>query len=180
MSGEFKKLIKRHIVKSMMKNLRAAIFMGCLAALIAGCAVYTFNPGGKSSIKTIAVEQIENKTIEAGLSNIMTDLVIDAFIVDGNMKVVSESEADAILIGTLTNYNREAYTYDENDVVSQYVVKLVFDVTLKKGGEDEDIWVEQFYSEGVYSAADETEDTGQQRAAAKLVDDIINRTTKSW
>lgn len=163
-----------------MKILRAVIFLGWVTLLMTGCVIYTFNPGGKSSIQTIAVTQIENKTIEAGLSNTMTDLVIDAFIADGNMKVVSETDADAILMGTLTNYNREAYTYDENDVVSQYVVKLVFDVTLKKGKEDDNIWVEQFYSEGVYSAADETEDTGQQRAAAKLVDDIINRTTKSW
>lgn len=180
MLDEFKKLITWHIVKSMMKKLWSVIFLASITLLVNGCGIYTFNPGGKSSIKTISVTQIENKTIEAGLSNTMTDLVIDAFIADGNMKVVSESDADAILMGTLTRYDREAYTYDENDVVSQYVVKLVFDVTLKKGGENEDIWAEQFYSEGVYSAADETEDTGQQRAAAKLVDDIINRTTKSW
>ena len=43
-----------------------------------------------------------------------------------------------------------------------------------------EIWKESFYSEGVYSAEDETEDDGKERAAAKLVVDILNRTTKDW
>jgi hypothetical protein len=121
----------------------------------------------------------------------MTDLIVDAFIADGSMKVVSEKEADAVLIGILKSYNREAYTYDESDNVSQYVVKLVFDVILQKGGSEEDIWKETFYSEGYYSTdieADEgsqyqvatTEEESQVQAADKLVQDVINRTTKSW
>jgi hypothetical protein len=156
------------------------LFLILLLFILNGCYVYTFNPGGKSDIKTIAILQFENKTIESGLSSQMTDLVVDAFISDGNMKVVSEESADAILVGILTSYNREAYTFDESDNVTEYVVKLVFDVTLEKSGEDEELWKEQFLSEGIYSAVDETEETGQQRAAEKLVTDIINRTTKNW
>jgi len=158
---------------------------------IAGCGVYSFNPGGKSSIKTIAVSQIENKTIEAGLSSRMTDLIVDAFISEGSMKVVSAKDADAIISGTLTDYKREAYTYDESDNVSQYVVKLVFDVILQKGESEEPIWKEIFYSEGYYSTDVGTSDASaiqvatdeegaQVQAAQKLVQDVINRTTKSW
>lgn len=163
----------------MMKILTGMILLGVLTLILGGC-VYSFNPGDKSSIKTIAVAQFENKTIEAGLSTTMTDLVIDAFISDGNLKVVGESDADAILIGILTSYSRDAYTYDESDNVSQYVVKLIFDITLKKKEVDENLWAEQFYGEGVYDAFSETEDLGQQIAAEKLVQDIINRTTTSW
>ena len=123
--------------------------------------------------------QFENKTIEYGLSSRMTDLVVDAFLSDGNLKVVSPSDADAVLVGTLTNYERKPYTYDESDNVSQYVVKLVFDITLKGEG-DKELWTERFYSEGIYSADDQTEEDGQALAADKLVVDIINRTTKSW
>ena len=75
---------------------------------------------------------------------------------------------------------REALTYDETDNVSQYVVKITFDVTFQKGGSYEELWHEVFYSEGIYAADTETEDEGQKRAADKLVIDIINRTTKSW
>ena len=157
------------------KGLVAVLFLVCWT----GCGIYSFSPGGKSSIKTIAVMQFENKTIEYGLSSRMTDLVIDAFINDGNLKVVSQSEADAILIGVMTNYERKPYTYDESDVVSQYVVKIVFDITLH-GKDEKELWRERFYSEGIYSADEQTEDDGQVLAADKLVIDIINRTTKSW
>jgi len=162
-----------------MKALRYIILFGP-ALLLAGCGVYSLSPGGKSSIKTIAVSQFENKTIESGLSSRMTDEVISALISDGNLKVVSEKEADAVLSGTLASYERKAYTFDEADNVSQYVVKIVFNAVLQKGVTGEELWKETFYSEGPYSALSETEDIGQQRAAEKLVVDVINRTTKSW
>jgi len=150
-------------------------------SLIAGCGIYSFSPGGKSSIKTISVAQFENKTIEVGLSSSMTDLVVDAFIADGNLKVVGETSADALLIGTMESYSRVPFTYDEFDNVENYAVRITFDVILRKGGtEDEELWHERFTSDGVFSADDETEEDGQVRAAEQLVVDIINRTTKSW
>jgi hypothetical protein len=156
------------------------ILLVTIVALIAGgCGVYSFSPGGKSSIKTIAVTQFENETIEYGLSDRMTDLVVDAFIADGNLKVVSASEADAVLTGILANYDRKPYTYDETDIVSKYVVKIVFNMELQKN-DGSQIWKERFYSEGIYETDLETEEDGQVKAAERLVVDILNRTTKSW
>ncbi len=152
---------------------------GLLTLVLAGC-IYSFSPGGKSDISTIAVAQFENKTIESGLANRMTDLVVDAFISDGNLEVSSISAADAVLNGILTNYKREAYTYDEADNVSQYVVRMTVDVILEAGETGDTLWTETFFSEGVYTADTESEDEGQVRAANKLVVDVINRTTKSW
>jgi hypothetical protein len=160
-----------------MKGMALFLVGACL--LVGGCFVYSFSPGGKSSIKTVAVRQFENETIEAGLSSRMTDLVVDALLADGNLKVVSESEADAVLMGTLTSYERKPYTYDESDNVTQYVVELVFNIILQGEGEEE-LWRERFYSEGIYNADEQTEEEGQVLAAEKLVVDIINRTTKSW
>jgi len=162
-----------------MKYSAVSIISIILVQALAGCGIYSLSPGGKSSIKTIAVTQFENKTIEYGLSDRMTDLVVDAFIADGNMKVMAAADADAVLVGQLSNYERKPYTYDESDNVTQYVVKLVFDITLQNNS-GEDIWTEQFYSEGYFDAESETEEDGQVRAADRLVVDIINRTTKSW
>jgi len=167
------------VFKDMMKIYPKGLIAVLFLVSCTGCGIYSFSPGGKSSIKTIAVTQFENKTIEYGLSSRMTDLVIDAFISDGNLKIVSQSEADATLVGVMTNYERKPYTYDESDVVSQYVVKIVFDITLQ-GENEKELWRERFYSEGIYSAEEQTEDDGQALAAEKLVIDIINRTTKSW
>jgi hypothetical protein len=164
----------------MHKRILSIVITLVLAGLT-GCGIYSFSPGGKSSIKSIAVTQFENETIEVGLSTTMTDLVVNAFIMDGNLKVVSENEAEAVLQGTLSSYTREPHTFDEADNVSRYAVRIVFGIVLKKGGgSDEEIWKQSFTSEGIYLADEEAEEDGQSRAAQKLVIDIINRTTKNW
>jgi len=164
-----------------MHKIYWAIVIALVLAGLSGCGVYSFSPGGKSSIKSIAVTQFENETIEVGLSSTMTELVINAFIADGNLKVVSENAADAVLQGTLSSYAREPHTFDEADNVSRYAVRIVFNIVLKKGGgSDEELWKQTFTSEGIYLSDEETEEDGQNRAAQKLVIDVINRTTKNW
>ena len=169
------------VFKIRMHKLQRVTVIILILAGLTGCGVYSFSPGGKSSIKSIAVTQFENKTIEAGLSSTMTDLVVKAFIADGNLKIVSEKDADAILEGTLESYSRDPQTFDTTDNVSRYAVHIAFDIVLKKGGgSDEELWKQSFTSEGIYLADSETEEDGQSRAAQKLVIDIINRTTKNW
>jgi len=148
--------------------------------LIGGCGIYSFKPGGKSDIKAITIERFGNDTAEYGLADRLTDLVIDAFISDGNMKVVPLDQADAVLVGTLTGYSRRPYTYDENDQVLENQVVMNFDISLKKPADDTEIWNEKMSQIGVYNVASETEEDGQNRAIGFLVETVINRTTKSW
>ncbi|NOY88936.1 MAG: hypothetical protein GXO93_06035 [FCB group bacterium] len=145
-----------------------------------GCGVYTFKPKGKSEIKSIAIERFQNKTSEYGLADQLTDEVTDAIIADGSMEVVTPDKAEAILTGILTRYERKPYKYDENDQVETYAVYMYFDIALKKSTDGSDIWRENMNQIGVYRVADETEEDGRQKAIALLVQDIINKTTKSW
>ncbi|MCX6827438.1 MAG: LptE family protein [candidate division Zixibacteria bacterium] len=163
-----------------MKKCLLIFIVADLLFVILGCGIYSFSPGGKSSIKTIAISQFENKTIESGLTSRMTDLIVDAFISDGNLKVASLDKADAILTGDLTNYERKAKSFTESDTVNLYTVNLTFDFTLTDRKTEKPIWKETFYSDGVYSPTTETEEDGQSRAVSKLVIGIINKTTKSW
>ena len=165
----------------MVKRLMSFISICAAAAVfLTSCAVYTFNPAGKSEIKTIAVERFENSTAEYGLADRMLDIVIDAFIADGNMKVVPADKADAVLYGALKAYRREPYTYDQNDQVQEYQVVMDFNITLKNPRDDSEIWKETMNQTGIYDVLNETEEDGQNRAIGFLVESIINRTTKSW
>ncbi len=147
---------------------------------LSGCSVYTLNPRGKSDIKNIAVEPFENKTNEFGLADIITEIVIDAFIADGSLKIVSLDNSDAYLVGTLTRYERVASKFDENDQVEEYKVLMDFEIALKNPKDDSEKWREKITQEGIYNAHDETEEDGQERAGKRLVEAIINKTTKSW
>jgi hypothetical protein len=151
-----------------------------LLLLLSGCGVYTLNPRGKSSYKTIAVEPFENKTPEFGITDQLTTIIIDAFIADGSMKVVSASNADVILTGTLLDYKREANVFTGTDQVQSYKVLMSFEIALEKGSDQSVIWKENIDEQGLYNANTETEQDGQKRAGDLLVQAILNKTTKSW
>jgi hypothetical protein len=150
-----------------------------LGGMISGC-IYSLNPRGAVTIKSVAIERFQNDTPEFGLSDQMTDLIINAFIADGTMKVLPKEQAEAALSGTLTRYDRKPYEYDENDQVTSYVVEMDFDITLKKSTTDSLLWSERMSQRGAYNLESETEEVGRQRALEFLVQAIINRTTKSW
>ena len=156
------------------------IVVGLVTLIAAGCGVYSFNPKGKSSLKTIAIEPFENKTAEFGFTDRLTEIVTDAFIRDGNLKVVPSTSADAVLIGTLLSYGRAPLRFDENDQVAEYKVRLEFEVILRNPKDQSDILKDRFLQEASYDAVTETEEDGQRRAGEKLVEAILNRTTKSW
>jgi hypothetical protein len=147
--------------------------------LFSGC-FYSMNPRGAVTVKSVAIERFQNDTPEFGLADQMTDAVTTAFIADGTMKVLPKEQAEAVLLGTLTRYQRLPYEYDENDQVSSYAVEMDFDILLKKPINDSLLWQERMSQRGVYNLETETEEIGRQRALELLVQAIINRTTKSW
>ncbi len=144
------------------------------------CGVYTFNPRGKSTINSVAVMRFNNQTAEYGLSDLVTDNIIDAFISDGSFKVLPEIDAEVLLIGNLLRYERKAHTYNENDEVQEYKVEMDFEISLKNRIDNAEIWKERINHIGIYNVETETEENGQDKVIALLVETIINKTTKSW
>lgn len=160
--------------------IKYAAWAAILVIAVASCSPYTFNPKGKSSFTSIAVERFENNTAEHEISDRMTDLIIDAFIADGNLKVVSTENAEVLLIGTLTSYDRRPFDYDENDQVQSYSVEMAFDITLRNIKDQTDVWSERLTQRGTYRVVDQVEEDAQNEAISLLVEGIINKTTRSW
>lgn len=151
-----------------------------MVVTFSGCGVYTFNPKGKSTISAISIERFENRTGEYGLEDRMTDLIIEAFIADGSMEIVPTENAEALLVGTLTRYNRRPFDPDENDQVTSYAVTMYFDIKLINPIDNTEIWTDKINQEGIYNLETESEEDGQFRAIKELIEHIINKTTKSW
>jgi len=164
--------------------MQARILTAFLAVLLllaaAGCSVYTFNPRGKSDYSTIAVVPFENQTQEYGLTDRLTEVIIDAFIADGNLKIVPLEGAEAVLSGALLSYERVVEKFDENDQVEEYKIVMDFEIVLKNPQDQSEIWKERMTQQGVYNASEQTEEDGQQLASERLVEAVINKTTKSW
>lgn len=145
-----------------------------------GCGVYTLSPRGKATISTITIEPLENQTSEFGLADRLTRILVDAFIEDGSLKVVSADQTEALLVGTLISYRRLPNTFDANDQVQSYKVRMEFQLTLQNVADGTEFWSQKVAQEGVYEADTETEEDGQQRATELLVETVLDLTTKSW
>jgi len=159
--------------------IRSIIIGLCLAALC-GCGVYSFSGAGKAPFASVNIAQFENTTIEYQLADRLTDAVVDAFIRDNTVQVREPAKAEALMNGTVVGYRRDPYTYDQQDIVSQYAVKVSVHVKVVKANAEDVIWEKDFYAEGVYDANKETEADGQTRAITLLTANILDQTTKSW
>jgi hypothetical protein len=150
-------------------------------AIVTGCGPYSFSPSGKSAFQTVYVSQFENNTIQYEMGDRLTDAVIDAFVQDNTVQVKESDKADAVLSGTVVSYRRDPHTFDEQDNVTKYAVKVSLSAKVVKANTEDIIWEETFYAEGVYDANSETEEgEGQDRVISLLTADILDKTTKSW
>jgi hypothetical protein len=103
------------------------------------------------------------------------------FVQDNTLKVVNERTADSILRGVVTNYTRESYTFDEQENPKEYIARIWVRVSFEEKKDKKVVWKEDnLLGWGIYSAQDETEDMGKERAIEKLAEDIVNKTVKGW
>jgi hypothetical protein len=148
---------------------------------ISGCGVYSFSGSGLSGINTIAIPLFDNQTQEYGIRETLIEKIAERFVQDNTLKVVNEKTADSILRGTITKYTRESHTFDEQENIKEYIVRIWVKVSFEEKKNKKVIWKEDdLLGWGIYSAQDETEDLGKERAIDKLAEDIVNKTVKGW
>ena len=159
----------------------ATLLCGLMAAVSSGCAPYSFSGGRTALVASVTVPVFENQTAEFGLAEGLTKGIIDGFVQDNQIKVVGANAAEAVLTGAVVDYKRRAYTFDKTNRVSEYIVEIWVDADLTKKGAADPLWkVEKLRGFGVYEADTEDEQKGQQRAIAKIAEDLLNRTIKNW
>ena len=162
--------------------MRLICLAGSVILLLAlcGCGVYSFSAGGKAPFSSINVAPFENNTREFLLGDRLTDAVVEAFINDNSVQIKEQSRAEAFMNGTVLSYLRQAHTYDKQDNVESYTIKVSVRIKVVKANTEDVIWEDDFFAEGIYNALTEVEEDGQSRVIARLTNDIINYATKSW
>ncbi|HTA17301.1 MAG TPA: LptE family protein, partial [bacterium] len=102
----------------------------------------------KSNLPTedtkVYIPDFENKTDEPGLDTLLTQKVIQNFLIDGRLQVATQDKADMLLQGTIERYDRLVMTRDENQVPQQYRLQVKVDLTLyeinKPGQAQKQLW----------------------------------------
>lgn len=121
-----------------MKRLFAVVLL--LAGLGSACGDLPMKRALPDSVQKIAIEPVDNKTGQPEVDQKLTQKAIQAFIVDGRLKVSSKAEADVALQSTLQRYDRIVVTRDANQVPQQYKLQLVVDLDFVNTRTAERIW----------------------------------------
>lgn len=174
---------------------KTVLMILCLAfcVLLSGCG-YTTKSTLPSSIKAIRIEPFKNSIdYTTGSSrNIYLPLlevdarnaVIDRFLYDGNLKVVELPEADLVLTGELTKYERTALRYTDDDDVQEYRVHVTVSFELTNTRTETVSWSEpHFVGEATYfvtGAQATTEESAVDEAILDLARRIVERTIEDW
>ncbi len=115
-----------------------AMVMFCLA----GCGYHFIGQesGALSGIHTIAVPYFVNKSFEPGLERYVTEALVDEFVKSKFVRVVDESEADAVLRGRIDEFSESVISYDRDDRALEYRTRVSLDITLERKDTAEVLW----------------------------------------
>jgi hypothetical protein len=120
-------------------------FLLILFLVVSSCG-YRFTPAGgvvPEGARTIAILSFVNNTNEPYIDVEVTKAVVDEFLTDGRLKVVSAEAADLELKGTVTKFEVIPSGYTPDNYVQSYTVSIGVDVTVEDLRSHKIIWQEK-------------------------------------
>ncbi len=126
------------------KNSIAAVFLA-LITIVPACGYHFSRTGGivPEGVKTISIPVFFNGTNEPYVDVEVTQAVVEEFLTDGRLRVVSLEDADLALRGRITKYEVIPLSYNLQSNVQQYRVHLVVEAVLEDLRAKKILWQER-------------------------------------
>jgi hypothetical protein len=161
-----------------MNSLRIFTILAA-ACLLAGC--YSFSGSTlPSHLRTIQIRPVENKTLEASLPDRVARGLQEGFRSRSNLRQVNQN-ADAELFGTVLQYSHTPQSTAGANVTTWRVDILYKAMFVDRARGDTLYNNAAIQGYGAYTPdKGETEETGQARAIANLVQTIVDNTVLAW
>ncbi len=93
-----------------------------------GCCGYSTRSLLPGYIRKVHIKIFDNQTYKSGLDELATQLTIEAFRNNSNLKIVSEDQADIVISGKIIGFSKEPYVYTGALNVTQYKITVRFSV----------------------------------------------------
>ena len=134
--------------------LRAAILLA-FAVLFSSCGYHLLGTGGlPQGVASVAIPLFEKEVSLIVLDQRVTEAVRAELARRARVRVTSEKEgADAVLVGTITNYSVIPLSYDSDGRANRYNVSIVARVILKDKDGKEFFKLEGYRFEESYARA---------------------------
>ena len=183
--------------------MRLLLFTAIMLSLTS-CVYYSMAGSIPPHIKSISIPMVENQTVEFGISEAVTDNLVNQFLESNILKLVEEKKADSILKGKVIHVKDAPYTYTRNESVTEYRFTITMDLEWFDVLKDKVIIKKQYSGFGAYGlngdiSSDEIDNDGDglidsededefgdpreyatQVAVKKIAQDVLNEIMTSW
>ncbi len=153
----------------------AALLLG-LALSLAGCGYHVpgTSGGALSEVQTLYVQLFENERFEPFLENELTNAVSSQLARKRDARLVESAVlADAVLSGTITDYQTAAVSYNRDDNIAEYRSTMTIVVMLRRTRDNKILWKgNASWSKEYFTAIDKT---AQEDNEAEAIDEISRR-----
>ena len=160
--------------------------MGVLGVVlvVTGCGVYSTKPGRlREGLETIAVPIFENRTTEPGIEIQLTDTITEALIRDRTLRIVSENEADSLMLATIRRFRFGEAFFGADRTAEEYKVEIAVEVTIvDRAGGDPIVGPRTIRGEGSYyiDEGPEGEAAARDQATDQIVEGILGLVVEEW
>ncbi|MCD6318789.1 hypothetical protein J7M02_06950 [Candidatus Aerophobetes bacterium] len=148
--------------------------------LLSGCQ-YNLQSPLPSPTSKIAIPIFVNKTFHEGLEEILTQEVINNFLLKTRFRVVKEEKADIVLKGKILYYLNEPLS-EITAGEKEYKVRIETLVTLVSREKGNVFWREKISEATIYSIFGpiQTEEEATKQTCGKIAEDLVNLALKGW
>ncbi len=178
------------MMKLFLNRILAASACLFLAFGGSGCG-YTRQSVLPQGIKTIYVATVKNEipiervnVYQPGLEMMITNAVTRRLERDGNLKVVPEEQADAVLESSLTNFEQEGLRFTSLESVEEYRFFVVLSMKLVNRKTGDIFWQEPNFSGDaeyfVNTVRSISREEAAQRAVERLARNVVDRIVEDW
>lgn len=156
----------------------------CVCMVFAACYYSTSQGSRSGDIRNIVIPLFENTTVEASIQETLTDTVIERFLINGEYRIVDMRQADAAIIGVITDVQEESVAFSEGTTAREVRLWIVVDVRFETVDKKEVIWEErQLRTFGDYAIDTGTETDREpaiETAIDKMAEEILNQSISGW
>ena len=162
------------------RPIRVALAVLC----VGGCAYYSTSGGLLGGIRSIGIPVADNQTSEFAVAERLTELAIDAYAEDGQLRVVDEESADALLQLNVISIEDRPFTYTTAEQTEQYRFAVLVAAELVRVEDGEVLLtLAELEGWGTYDAAlaeEDGRDPAVERALDMVLEELVDRTTAGW
>ena len=181
--AERRRTARRRAPSLRRSGVRAAAVL--LTGMAGGCYGFAGGGGLPSHVRTAYVEPVTNESRRFGLSEALTERLLEVTRGRLGLRLAAETEADAVIRATIRQYSDNAVNFQAREGVGADVflrrVTIGARVEIYDTIEDQTIWQSASVTGvGEYDPERETEEDGLQVALENLVQKVVDGAQSQW